>query len=133
MADSPDLRLPFASLDPSVDDGLILTCHAQVEASDWQRYLEVRQRFIIRLRQIVSQVNLSRFRFSVAFDTPDSILQTIPQIVGEIFAAHPLVHLLSCRFLSINDFSFDYLRGISVGSAQPGSVRGGARPSCSAR
>lgn len=108
MADSPDLRLPFASLDPSVDDGLILTCHAQVEASDWQRYLEVRQRFIIHLRQIVSQVNLSRFRFSVAFDTPDSILQSIPSLVGEVFAAHPLVHLLSCRFLNINDFSFDY-------------------------
>ncbi len=108
MAINPDMNIPLASLDPSVDEGMILTCHAQVEASDWPRYLEVRQRFMIRLRQILSQVSQCYFKFGVSFETPTETLRSIPTTVAQIFAAEPLVRLSGCRFLQINDFSFDY-------------------------
>jgi len=108
MATSPDMNLPLASLDPSVDEGLILTCHAQVEASDWPRYLDVRQRFMIRLRQILTQVSQGYFRFGVSFETPGDMLRSIPTTVSRIFAAEPLVRLSGCRLLQINEFSFDF-------------------------
>lgn len=117
MQESSDLSLPLASLDPSVDVGLVLTCHAQVEASDWPRYLETRQCFIIRLRQILSQVSQCYFRFGVSYDTPSDTLRSIPEIVTQIFSDEPFVHLCACNFLQINDFSLDFF--VEYESDQP--------------
>jgi MscS family membrane protein len=117
MEESPDLNLPLASFDPSVDEGLILTCHAQVEASDWPRYLEARQRFILRLRQILSQVSQCYFSFGVSFDTSSETLRAIPEIVAQIFRAEPLARLSGCRFLRINEFSLDFY--VEYSSDQP--------------
>jgi MscS family membrane protein len=108
---------PLASLDPSVDEGLILTCHAQVEASDWPRYLEARQRFILRLRQILSQGSQCYVHFGVSFDTSSETLRAIPQIVAQVFRAEPLARLRGCRVLRISDFSLDC--SVEYASDQP--------------
>ncbi|MDM7938656.1 MAG: mechanosensitive ion channel [Cyanobium sp. CZS 48M] len=108
MRDNPDLIHPLASLDPSADEGLVFTFHARVEASDWPRYLETRQHFMIRLRQLVAQVNQCYLHFGVAYDTSSAILGVIPGIVAEIFSTEPLSRLCACRLLRINEFSLDF-------------------------
>ena len=109
LGSMPGLGAALVSFENSGSDDLILTCHGEVELSDWATYLAIRDRLLLRLRQIIDQVIRSRVVVGVSYDCTDEQLSLIPRLIQELIDREPMARFRSCRLLAISAFSYDYV------------------------
>ena len=109
LASLPELSDALVSFENNDANGLILTCHGEVELSDWVSYLALRDRLLLRLRQIIDQVIRSRVVVGVSYDCTDEQLSLIPILIQQLIDREPMASFRSCRLLAISAFSYDYV------------------------
>ncbi len=109
LAAFPELSHTLVSLETGGSEALQLICHGEVELSDWGRYLEIRDRLLLRLRQIIDQVIRSRVVVGVSYDCSEAQLALVPQLIQGLIDREPLASFRSCRLLVISAFSYDYV------------------------
>jgi len=105
----PDLSDTLVSLETSGSDDLQLICHGEVELSDWTTYLNIRDRMLLRLQQIIDQVIRSRVVVGVSYDCSEEQLSQVPLLIQRLIDREPLASFRSCRLLAISAFSYDYV------------------------
>lgn len=109
LAALPELEGGLVSLDNTESEDLVVICHGEVELSDWATYLDIRDRLLLRLRQIIDQVIRSRVVVGVSYDCTDEQLSLVPLLINRLIEQEPLAAFRSCRLLAISEFSYDYV------------------------
>lgn len=109
LAALPELDGSLVSLDNTESEGLVVLCHGEVELSDWATYLDIRDRLLLRLRQIIDQVIRSRLVVGVSYDCTENQLSLVPLLIKHLIEQEPLAAFRSCRLLAISEFSYDYV------------------------
>ena len=105
----PELSDTLVSLETNGSHDLKLICHGEVELSDWSTYLHIRDRLLLRLRQIIDQVGRSRVVVGVSYDCTEEQLSLVPLLIKDLIDREPLASFRSCRLLAISAFSYDYV------------------------
>ncbi|MBM5807567.1 MAG: mechanosensitive ion channel [Cyanobacteria bacterium M_surface_10_m2_179] len=99
---------PLVSLEQEGIERCTLLCHSMVSVQSWERYLEVRERLLLRLEQVVEQVRLSQRLVGVSYDTCSEQLERLPTLIRSVVERDPLPKLQSCRLMTIAAFSYDF-------------------------
>ncbi len=105
----PQLQEPIVSIEQTSSDQLSLICFALVSLQDWQAYLLERESLLKRLHELVDQVVLSTFTLGVSYDTTAIQLKQLPDLVTAVVDQVPDFSLVSCRLMSIGDFSYNIM------------------------
>ena len=109
LAVDPDLADVIVSVDQLSTDSLTLICFAMVSLHGWAAYLQVRERILQRLQQLIDQVKKSRIVIGVSYDTNQQQLHDIPNLIRGVVDQDPHFRFRSCRLMTINEFSYDYV------------------------
>ena len=109
LASVPALQDPLVSIEQEQAEELTLICFALVELHDWRTYLEVRESLLKRLQQLVQQVQLSTITLGVSYDTTAEQLRQLPDLLAAVVHRDPQFALQSCRLMTINDYSYDFV------------------------
>lgn len=102
------LSQPLVSLRQEGVEAFTLICHGLVDLSDWATVLELRERLLLRLAELVEQVRLSQRQIGVSYATGAEQLQRLPALIKAVVERDPELELQSCRLMAIADFSYDY-------------------------
>jgi MscS family membrane protein len=102
----PELHEPLVSFEQSEVEKLTLICFVMVSLHDWSSYLNVRERLLGRLQQLVDQVRRSSITIDVSYDTNADQLRRLPDLVRQVVNSDPGFELQSCRMIAIGDFSY---------------------------
>jgi MscS family membrane protein len=105
----PDLQDPVVSIEQRSSDDLILICFGTVTLHGWKAYLQVRERILRRLQELLDVVNKSRIVIGVSYDTPEEKRRAIPELVRELVCSDADFSFRSCRLMAISEFSYDYV------------------------
>jgi MscS family membrane protein len=105
----PDLQDPVVSIEQRSSDDLILICFGTVTLHGWKAYLQVRERILRRLQELLDVVNKSRIVIGVSYDTPEEKRRAIPELVRELVGSDADFSFRSCRLMAISEFSYDYV------------------------
>jgi len=105
----PDLQDPMVSIEQHSSDDLILICFAMVTLHGWKAYLQVRERILRRLQELLDVVRKSRIVIGVSYDTTEEKRRAIPELVQTLVASDAEFSFKSCRLMKISDFSYDYV------------------------
>ncbi len=108
MATIANVQQPLVSLEEEGGEGCTLLCHGLVAVQSWDHYLDVRERILLRLEEVVEQVHLSQRAIGVSYDTSIDQLERLPMLIREVVERDPLLELRSCRLMTIAAFSYDY-------------------------
>ena len=109
LALDPDLADVIVSIDQLSTDSLTLICFAMVSLHGWAAFLQVRERILQRLQQLIDQVKKSRIVIGVSYDTNQQQLHDIPNLIRGVVDQDPHFRFRSCRLMTINEFSYDYV------------------------
>jgi len=109
LAVDPDLADVIVSIDQLSTDSLTLICFAMVSLHGWAAFLQVRERILQRLQQLIDQVKKSRIVIGVSYDTNQQQLHEIPNLIRGVVDQDPHFRFRSCRLMTINEFSYDYV------------------------
>ena len=109
LGELAELSETLISLETNGSDDLQLICHGEVELSDWITYLNIRDRLLLLLRQIIDQVIRSRVVVGVSYDCTEEQLSLVPVLIKSLIDREPLASFRSCRLLAISAFSYDYV------------------------
>jgi len=109
LAVDPDLADVIVSIDQLSTDSLTLICFAMVSLHGWAAFLQVRERILQRLQQLIDQVKKSRIVIGVSYDTNQQQLHDIPNLIRGVVDQDPHFRFRSCRLMTINEFSYDYV------------------------
>jgi len=109
LASDPDLQDVIVSIDQPTSDNLTLICFAMVSLHGWIAYLQVRERVLQRLQELIDLVKKSRIVIGVSYDTTQQQLHDIPDLIRSVVAKDPAFSFRSCRLMTINDFSYDFV------------------------
>lgn len=109
LALDPDLADVIVSIDQLSTDSLTLICFAMVSQHGWAAFLQVRERILQRLQQLIDQVKKSRIVIGVSYDTNQQQLHDIPNLIRGVVDQDPHFRFRSCRLMTINEFSYDYV------------------------
>ncbi len=109
LAADPDLADVIVSIDQLSTDSLTLICFAMVSLHGWAAFLQVRERILQRLQELIDQVKKSRIVIGVSYDTNQQQLHDIPNLIRGVVDKDPLFRFRSCRLMTINEFSYDYV------------------------
>ena len=109
LAVDPDLADVIVSVDQLSTDSLTLICFAMVSQHGWAAFLQVRERILQRLQQLIDQVKKSRIVIGVSYDTNQQQLHDIPNLIRGVVDQDPQFRFRSCRLMTINEFSYDYV------------------------
>ena len=105
----PDLADVIVSIDQLSSDRLTLICFAMVSLHGWASFLQVRERILQQLQELIDQVKKSRIVIGVSYDTNQQQLHDIPNLIRAVVNQDPHLHFRSCRLTTINEFSYDYV------------------------
>jgi len=105
----PDLADVIVSIDQLSTDRLTLICFAMVSLHGWAAFLQVRERILQQLQELIDQVKKSRIVIGVSYDTNQQQLHDIPNLIRAVVNQDPYLHFRSCRLMTINEFSYDYV------------------------
>ena len=109
LAADPDLADVIVSIDQLSTDSLTLICFAMVSLHGWAAFLQVRERILQRLQELIDQVKKSRIVIGVSYDTNQQQLHDIPNLIRGVVDQDPHFRFRSCRLMTINEFSYDYV------------------------
>jgi MscS family membrane protein len=109
LAADPDLQDPVVSIEQHSSDDLSLICFATVTLHGWKAYLQVRERILRRLQELLDVVNKSRIVIGVSYDTTEEKRRAIPELVRDLVCSDADFSFKSCRLMKISDFSYDYV------------------------
>ena len=109
LAVDPDLADVIVSVDQLSTDSLTLICFAMVSLHGWAAFLQVRERILQRLQELIDQVKKSRIVIGVSYDTNQQQLHDIPNLIRGVVDQDPHFRFRSCRLMTINEFSYDYV------------------------
>jgi MscS family membrane protein len=109
LAADPDLADVIVSIDQLSTDSLTLICFAMVSLHGWAAFLQVRERILQRLQELIDQVKKSRIVIGVSYDTNQQQLHDIPNLIRGVVDQDPQFRFRSCRLMTINEFSYDYV------------------------
>jgi len=109
LAADPDLEDVIVSIDQLSTDSLTLICFAMVSLHGWAAFLQVRERILQRLQELIDQVKKSRIVIGVSYDTNQQQLHDIPNLIRGVVDQDPHFRFRSCRLMTINEFSYDYV------------------------
>ena len=109
LASDPDLQDVIVSIDQPTSDTLTLICFAMVSLHGWIAYLQVRERVLQRLQELIDRVKKSRIVIGVSYDTNQQQLHDIPDLIRGVVAKDPAFSFRSCRLMTINAFSYDFV------------------------
>lgn len=102
------LKQPLVSLRQDDVGAFTLICHGLVELSAWPAVLELRERLLLRLTEMVEQVRLSQRTIGVSYATSAEQLERLPALIKGVVEQDPELALQSCRLMAIAEFSYDY-------------------------
>jgi MscS family membrane protein len=108
MSTTAELREPLVSIERADQDRLTVICLATVVLQDWTSYLAVREVLLLRLQELVTQVQLSSIVVGVSYDTTDEQLRRLPDLIRSIVERDPSFVLHCCRLMRISEFSYDF-------------------------
>ena len=108
LAGVAELQQPLVSLEQEGMEAFTLLCHGLVTLNDWPDYLELRERVLLRLEELVEQVRLSQRQIGVSYETSPEHLQRLPELIAAVVERDPLLELQCCRLIAISEFSYDY-------------------------
>jgi len=108
LESEPSLQKIVVSIEQADTESLTLICFAMVRLHGWSAYLEVRERMLCRVQEIIDQVEKSAITVGVSYDTTRQQLLAIPELIKSVVNADPCFSFRSCRLVKISDFSFDF-------------------------
>lgn len=108
MVTTDALHEPLVSIEQADLERLTVVCLATVVLQDWASYLAVREALLIRLQELVTQVQLSSIVVGVSYDTTDGQLRQLPELIRSVVEHDSDFVLQSCRLMRISDFSYDF-------------------------
>jgi len=106
MHAQPGLSNPIVSLDPNVNDSLMLICIAQADTLDWLPYLQIRQKLLVHLRWSVFQARKSVIELNLSYRTTTEQLRMLPKWIAEVFVDEPKARFSDVVFEEITEFSY---------------------------
>ena len=106
MRVQPGLSNPMVSLDPNVNDSLMLICIAEADTLDWLPYLQIRQQLLVHLRWAVFQARKSVIVLNLSYRTTAEQLRMLPRWIAEVFADEPKARYSDVVFEEIREFSY---------------------------
>jgi MscS family membrane protein len=109
LASEPDLQDVIISIDQPTSDNLTLICFAMVSLHGWIAYLQVRERVLQRLQELIDIVKKSRIVIGVSYDTNQQQLHDIPDLIRSVVEKDSAFSFRSCRLMTINEFSYDFV------------------------
>jgi MscS family membrane protein len=109
LAADADLEDVIVSIAQPTSDSLTLICFAMVSLHGWPAYLQVRERVLQRLQELIDQTRKSRIVIGVSYDTNHQKLLEIPELIRGVVNKDPDFSFRSCRLMDINEFSYDYV------------------------
>lgn len=109
LAADADLEDVIVSIDQPTSESLTLICFAMVSLHGWAAYLQVRERVLQRLQELMDQIKQSRVVIGVSYDTTQQQLHDIPDLIRSVVNRDPDLCFRSCRLMKINDFSYDFV------------------------
>ena len=109
LAADPDLVDVIVSIDQLSSDSLTLICFAMVSLHGWVAFLQVRERILQQLQELIDQVKKSRIVIGVSYETNQQQLHEIPNLIRSVVEQDPHFRFRSCRLMTINEFSYDYV------------------------
>jgi len=104
----PLLQDIVVSIEQPDTDSLTLICFAMVSLHGWSAYLEVRERLLCRVQEIIDQVKKSSIVIGVSYETTREQLLSIPGLIKDVINSDPCFSFKSCLLVKISDFSFDF-------------------------
>lgn len=108
VANIEGLEQPLVTLEQEEIESCTLLCHSLVSIQTWNGYLEVRERLLLRLEQVIEQVRLSDRQIGVSYDTTSEQLARLPGLIRNVVEQDHLLKLQSCRLMTIGDFSYNF-------------------------
>ena len=108
MIATAELHEPLVSIERADQDRLTVICLATVVLQDWTSYLAVRELLLLRLQELVTQVQLSSIVVGVSYDTTDEQLRRLPELIRSIVERDSGFVLHCCRLMRISEFSYDF-------------------------
>ena len=109
LKNRPELTQTLVSIERSSDERLSLICFATVELHGWRSYLEIRESLLLRLHEILEQVDKSRVVIGVSYDSTPEQLELIPELLRNALEADANFKARSCRLMSISTYSYDFV------------------------
>lgn len=103
-----DLEQPLVGLEQEGSEGCTLLCHGLVAVQSWDAYLAIRERLLLRLEEVVAQVQLCHRKIGVSYDTSSEQLERMPALISRVVQRDPQLQLVACRLMTIADFSYDF-------------------------
>ena len=102
-----ELKQPLLTLEDRDDESLTLLCHGLVELHNWHHYLKVREQLLLLVKDCVEEIRLCDRVIGVSYSTSPEQLQHLPALIAGVVERDPHLTLLSCRLMTIADFSYN--------------------------
>lgn len=102
-----ELRQPLLTLEHRDDESLTLICHGLVELHNWHHYLKVREQLLLLVKDCVEEIQLCNRLIGVSYSTSTEQLERLPALIADVVKRDPHLKLVSCRLMTIADFSYD--------------------------
>jgi len=109
LATDADLEEVIVSIDQPTSDSLTLICFAMVSLHGWAAYLQVRERVLQRLQELIDIVKKSRIVIGVSYDTNQQQLHDIPGLIRSVVEKDSAFSFRAWRLMTINEFSYDFV------------------------
>ena len=103
------LKEPLMSLERSTDSSPQLVVFAMVELHGWPAYLDIRERLLIHLEEVMERAQLSEIALGIAYGTPAEQLDRLPSLVASVVAEDSQLQFKAFRLERIAAFSYDHV------------------------
>ena len=103
------LKEPLMSLERSPDSSPQLVVFAMVELHGWPAYLDIRERLLIHLEEVMERAQLSEIALGIAYGTPAEQLDRLPSLVASVVAEDSQLQFKAFRLERIAAFSYDHV------------------------
>ena len=108
MRVQPGLTNPIVSLDPNINDCLMLICLAETSTLDWLHHLQIRQELLVHLSWSVFKARKSIVYLHLSYKTTAEQIRMLPQWIAEVYETEPKARLVDVVFEEITECSYKF-------------------------